>query len=99
MAKKQKTRKQKILAENRKEKLLFKERGTQTSPESHTSNEQPSSPSQYVFKMKDTRKISKPKSPISSAHDYTHLKKDLVKTGILTTSIVVAQFVLYFILQ
>lgn len=99
MAKKKKTRKQKMLAENKKEKVLSTTKEALLTPESSASHNDESFSNQYVFKMKGTVKNTQPRTSISAIHDYTHLKYDLTKTSILTTSIVVAQLVLYFILQ
>lgn len=100
MAKKKKTRKQKILAETKMINALSGKEAASPSDNSLTPSDLPRT-SEYVFKMNQAGKLvnSQHQTKISSGHDYSHLKKDLVKTGILTTSIVIAQAVLFFILR
>lgn len=97
MAKKKKTRKQKILADTKRKQIISSEKEVASSSHEISPNELPQT-SKYIFRIKEAGKL-KPVRAIATTHDYTHLTHDLKKTAILTSSIVIAQLVLYFILN
>lgn len=83
MAKKKKTRQQKIIADLRRQVTLSKPQ--ESKPETKPKNF--SNPALITY------------APKIRAVTYPYLKKDLQKTAILTSSVIALQMILYFLLK
>lgn len=96
MAKKKKTRKQKVLSEKRH--LHISPSGDATPTDNSEATKQPQS-SMFVYRMQNTT-ITLAKTPgKTTSMDYTHIAHDLRKTTLLTIAIVAVQLALYWFIK
>ena len=85
MAKRRKTRKEKLMSDQRK-----------VTPQAHTSESATSSPSLFSIPSSSHAPAA---ASNANFHEYDYVTKDLRKTAILTASLVIAEIVLAFILK
>lgn len=90
MSKRKKTKEQKIISSLHRQLEIHSQ---QAAP---SSRHIVSSPSTYSFKAKPSHAQKTVSLPVS---DLIHVKHDLIKTTLLTSSIVAAQLVLYYLLK
>ena len=89
MAKKRRTRKQKILRDTRQKQAVSVGQKSEDIPmKAHTQHASPNT--QIIAK-------SQPKSSVITTAQYQYLPKDLIKTAMLTGAIVLAELILFFV--
>lgn len=93
MSKRKKTRQQKIIADLRRQVQTT----GKTAP--NTGDESAHEDKIYVIPEKFTSPKNISEQTYSTPYEHTHLQKDLRKTMILTTSIVVCELLLFFLMQ